>query len=138
MFKCFTQVFIFFNLCALLHFIFLKGLPRHQYKRPGRTCWVEHQETALKASNKNLPILIGFCNHQILSPHNTTVQIVPKLKGYLSNVAKTELVIFDSAKQDLLSILCPLTKVLQDCSLVALALITTYSSTLRTILKLKN
>ena len=113
-------------------------MPKHQYKRPSRTCWLEHQETALKASNKILPIFIGFCNHQIQSPHNCSiVQIVPNLEGYLSNVAKTELVIFDSAKQDDLSILCPLTKVLQECSLIAPALITTCSSTLRTIHKLK-
>ena len=45
--------------------------------------------------------------------------------------------IFDSAKQDILSILHPLTKVLQDCSLIAPAVITTCSSTLRTIRKLE-
>ena len=45
--------------------------------------------------------------------------------------------IFDPAKQDLLSILHPLTKVLQDCSLIAPAMITTCSSTLRTIRRLK-
>ena len=62
---------------------------------------------------------------------------MPKLEGYLSNVTKTELVIFDSAKQDLLSILCPLTKLLQDCSLIVPTLITTCSSTLRAIHRLK-
>ena len=124
-------------LCDLLHFIFLMGMLK-QYKRPSRTRWVKHQETALRASNKNLPIFIGFCNHHIQSLHNNSiVQIVPKLEGYLSNVAKTELVIFDSAKQDLLSILCPLTKVLQDCSLIVPTLITTCSSTHRAIHRLK-
>ena len=94
-----SSFYIFQFLCDLLHFTFLKGMTKHQYRRPSRTCWVEHQETALKTSNKNLPILIGFCNHQIQSPHNNSiVQIVPKLKGYLSNVAKSELVISDSAK----------------------------------------
>ena len=126
--------YIFQFLCELLRFIFLRGVPKYQDKRPSGTRWVEHQETALKASNKNLPVFIGFCNHQIQSTHNDSiVQFIPKLKDYFSNVAKTELVIFDSAKQDLLSILHPLTKVLQDCSLIAPALITTCSSTLRTI-----
>ena len=134
----YSSFYIFQFLCDLLHFPFLKDMLKHQYKRPSRTRWVEHQETALNASNKNLPIFIGFCNHQIQSPHNDSIaQIVPKLKGHLSNVAKTELVIFDSSKQDLLSILCPLTKKLQDCSLIAPALISTCSSTLRTIHKLK-
>ena len=113
-----SSLYIFQFLCDLLRFILLKGVPKYQWKR---TPWVEYQETALKASNKNLPIFIGFCNHETQSTHNNSiVQIVPDLEGYISNVGKTELVIFESAKQDLLSILHPLTKVLQDCSLILL------------------
>ena len=124
--------------CILFFLRACRNISTKHAGRTSRTCWVERQETALKTSNKNLPIFIGFRNHQIQSPHNhSIVQIVPKLGGNLSNVAKTELVIFDSAKLDLLSILRPLTKVLQDCSLIAPALITTFSSTLRTIHKMK-
>ena len=51
-FKSFIQVFIFFNSYVTYCILFFKGMLKHQYKRPSGTRWVEHQETALKASNQ--------------------------------------------------------------------------------------
>ena len=44
-------------------------IPVTRYNRPSGTRWVEHQVAALKSHLKNVPIFIGFCDQQILTPH---------------------------------------------------------------------
>ena len=48
--------------------------PRTRYKRPSGTWWVEHQVNAIGSYLKNLPVLIGFLNQQIVAPHNNSMK----------------------------------------------------------------
>ena len=90
-----------------------KRIPYIQYKRPSTTRWVEHQYTALNSHINNLPIFTGFCNSQILNPHNPQIKkIVPKLQGY-KNVCVTKRVVLEAIKLDVLR-LEPVTKMLQE------------------------
>jgi hypothetical protein len=80
---------------------------------------VEHQAGALKSHLKNLPILLGFCNQQISSPHNKSIKdIVPKLTGIRNMLANTAKAIFSAAKLDVLLMLQPMSKVLQKAELL--------------------
>ena len=53
-----------------------EGIPYIRYKRPSGTGWVEHQSAALNSHINNLPFFIGFCNDQILRPHNAQIKKV--------------------------------------------------------------
>ena len=53
-----------------------EGIPYIRYKRPSGTGWVEHQSAALYSHINNLPFFIGFCNDQILRPHNAQIKNV--------------------------------------------------------------
>ena len=53
-----------------------EGIPYIRYKRPSGTGWVEHQSAALYSHINNLPFFIGFCNDQILRPHNAQIKKV--------------------------------------------------------------
>ena len=58
-----------------------EGIKHLYFKCPEGNRWVEHQRDALK-SHHNLVILIGFCNNQIISPHNDSFKkIVAQLEG---------------------------------------------------------
>ena len=100
-----------------------------RYKRPTGTRWTEHQAAALESQHKNLPLFIAYCNDQIANPYNQTMKkLAPKLQGILNNVTKTNHMLFNAVKQDFLSGLTPMTKVLQDTQLILPALITLCSS----------
>ena len=86
-----------------------------RYKRPGGTHWVEHQCAALNLHINNLPIFIGFCNNQILRPHNAQIKkIKSKLEGYKNDVCVTKRVIFEAIKLDVLRLLKPVSKTLRN------------------------
>lgn len=96
-----------------------EGIPYIRYKRPSGTRWVEHQCAALNSHINNLPIFIGFCNNQILNPHNPQIKkIVAKLEGYKSDVCDTKRVVFEAIKLDVLRLLEPVSKTLQEASLL--------------------
>ena len=114
-----------------------QGVNYEQYKRPIGTRWVEHQADALKSHLKNLPVLIGFCNQQISSPHNKSIKdIVPKLTGIKNTLANTAKVIFSASKLDVLLMLLPMSKVLQKAELLAPELITCCQRALKNMAKL--
>ena len=99
---------------------------RHsRYKRPTGTRWVEHQVMAIDSYLKNLPVLIGFFNQQISAPHNTSMKkCVPRLQGLEEQTAKVEKIVFMAVKQDILEMIRPLSKVLQDNDLLTPELLT--------------
>ena len=95
-----------------------EGIPHIHYKQPGCTCWVKHQSAALN-SHINLPVFIGFCKNQILRPHNAQIKKVKsKLEGYKNDVCETKKVIFEAIKLDILCLLEPVSKTLQEVSLL--------------------
>ena len=103
-----------------------EGIQYIRYKRPSGTRWVEHQCAALNSHIHNLPIFIRFCNNQILNPHNPqtilnphnpqTKKIVPKLEGYKSDVCDRKRVVYEAIKLDVLRLLEPISKTLQEAS----------------------
>ena len=108
-----------------------------RYKRPAGTRWTEHQVDALTSYNHNLPVFIAFANQQISEPYNKTMKYVgPKLQGMLKNVTQIARVIYNSIKQDILTVIRPTTKILQRCDLLLPELITVCSTTVKTVKKL--
>ena len=109
-----------------------------RYKRPTGTRWTEHQTAALGSYNNNLSLLIGYCNNQIAQPYNDTMKkAVPKLQGILRNITKTNRILFNAIKQDILAGITPMTKVLQDTQLILPELITLCWSAQKTVKKLR-
>ena len=69
-------------------------IPVTRYRRPSGTRWVEHQVAALNVHLKNLPIFIGFCDQQILTPYNASMKSVrSQLKGSRKTVCNTDRII---------------------------------------------
>ena len=62
---------------------------------------------------------------------------VPKLQGILGNITKTNHILFNAIKQDILAGITPMTKVLQDTQLILPDLITLCSSAQKTVKKLR-
>ena len=114
-----------------------EGIEYIKYKRPSGTRWVEHQITALNSHLKNLPIFIGFCNNQILHPHNPQIKkIKSKLQGFKDDVCETKKLLFETIKYDILGILIPLSKTLQESSLLLPKLMSVSRKVLRSFEKL--
>ena len=89
------------------------------YKPPSSAHWVEHQSAALNLHINNLLTFIGFCNNQILHPHNAQIKkIQSKLEGYKNGMCETKKVIFEAIKLDILRLLEPVSKILQEASLL--------------------
>ena len=80
-------------------------------KRPSGTRWVEHQVAAIEAYLKNLQVLMGFFNQQIAAPHNSMKKCVPRLQ---EQTAKVEKIVYMAVKKDVLEMVQPLSKTLQD------------------------
>lgn len=102
------------------------GIPYKRFKRLSGTRWVEHRVTGFDSHLENLPILIGFCDQQIKSPHNATItKLVPTLQGIRKNVATTTSLIFNVVKLDILAVLRPMSMILQDVNLLSPQFLTT-------------
>ena len=96
-----------------------EGIPYICHKWPKGTRWVEHQSPELNSHINNLSISIGFCNNQILRPHNAQIKKVKsKLEGYKNDMCETKKVIFEAIKLDVRHLLEPLSKTLQEVSLL--------------------
>lgn len=114
------------------------GCTIQRYKRESGTRWVEHQASSIKSYIHNLVILIGFLNHQISSPYNTTMRAaVPKLKGLKANICQLDHIIFLAVKYDILAIIQPVSKILQELSLLSPEFITLCSTTLTNIRRMR-
>ena len=110
------------------------GLDKKCYKRLSGTRWIEHRITALESHLHNLPILIGFCDQQIKQPHNQTMKkLVPVLEGIHKNITSMKSLLFNSVKLDILNLLQPMSKILQDMLLLSPTFITTYEVTMRNV-----
>ena len=109
-------------------------LPRRKSKWLSGTRWVEHRIEALDSHLINLPILIGFCDQQISSPHNSTIKkLKSKLEGVRKGVTSVTALIFNSVKLDVLEVVRPMSKILQETSLLSPTLLTTCTVTMENI-----
>ena len=109
-------------------------IPVTRYKRPSGTRWVEHQVAALNLHLKNLPIFIGFCDKQISTPHNASMKSArSKLKGIRKNVCNTDRIIYCALKLDILSVIAPMSKILEEAELMSPGLILICSATFKKI-----
>ena len=106
------------------------GLDKTCYKRLSGTRWVEHRIAALESHLHNLPILNGFCDQEIKQSHN---HIVPVLEGIHKNIASTKSLLFNSLKLDILNLLQPMSKILQDTSLLSPTFIITCKVTMQNV-----
>ena len=114
-------------------------LPRRKYKRLSGTRWVEHRIEALDSHLINLPILIGFCDQQISSPHNSTIKkLKSKLEGVRKSVTSVMPLIFNSVKLDVLEVVPPMSKILQETSLLSPTLLTTCTVTMENISRMSD
>ena len=112
------------------------GQKLFKYKQPTATRWVEHQVDALESSIKNLPIFLGFANKQIFDPYNQQMKDnKPKLQGLLTDNSDITKIVFNTIKVDGMSVLHPVSKILQESSLLLPQLITICSSAIKTIKK---
>lgn len=113
------------------------GLQHWKYKRPSGSRWTEHQVANIKSHLHNLPILIGFLNQQITEPHNATMKkIQADLEGYKANICNVDRIVFAAAKQDVLAMIQPLTKIMQENSLILPSVISSCAKTLSSLKKL--
>ena len=96
-----------------------KGIPYIWYTQPSGTRRVEYQCAALNYHINNLQIFIGFCNSEIFNPHISQIKkIIPKLQGYKNEVCVTKRVVFEAIKLDVLQPYEPVSKTLQETSLL--------------------
>ena len=101
------------------------GFPVHRFKRDLGTHWVEHQVIAISVYLNNLPVTAEFFNHQITSPYNPSMKLViPKMEGFKKSMCKTSQIVFHTAKSDMLQLIRPVSKILQDNALISPAFIT--------------
>ena len=111
---------------------------RTRYKRSSGTRWVEHQANAIDSYFKNRPVLIGFLNQQIVAPHNNSMKKnVPRMQGLEMQIAKVNKIIFMGVKQDVLEIIRPLSKILQDNDLLSPKLFTAIINSRKSIKKIQ-
>ena len=69
----------------------------------------------LQSHLHNLPIFIGFCNSQVIDPRNVQIKkIKAKLESYKNDVCQTKPLLFEAIKLDVLNIVVPTTKTMQD------------------------
>ena len=112
------------------------GINQKKYMRPSGTRWVEHQLDNLASHNHNLPILMGFFNQQIIGPHNDSIRkIKDTFIGHKNDATNLDYIFFNGAKEDILGILRPLSKLFQENALLLPSLLTNISRTLRTMTK---
>ena len=134
--KDYIEIYYFFNKSPLRWCLFkwqslYMGLDKKHYKRLSGTRWVEHRIAALESHLHNLPILIGFCDQQIKQPHNqTTKKLVPVLEGIHKNITSMKSLLFNSMNLDILNLLQPMRKILQDTLLLSRTFITTCEVTM--------
>lgn len=128
--KTCTEVYYFFRRAPLRWKLFKRQgtfleQEYRKYKRPEGTRWVEHSISSIESFMFNLPVLVAFCNQQILQPHNKTMKdLKPKLQGIKNDVCSLKELLFTSAKIDILTTIRPLSKILQDNSLISPEFIT--------------
>ena len=109
-----------------------------KYKRPTGTRWVEHQMDALESSFKNLPIFLGFANQQTVDPYNQQMKdSKAKLQGLLADNSKIKNIVFNAIKVDILSVLRPVSHILQESNLLVPELITVCTTAVKTVKKMR-
>ena len=121
------DIYIFFckaNLkwCLMKQQAQLIGFLVLRFKTDSRTSWVEHQAIATSVYLTNLPITVtaGFFNHQIASPYNASMKFaVPKMEGFEKSMCKTSHIVFHAVKLDMLQLIIPVSKILQDNVLIS-------------------
>ena len=119
-----VNIYFFFKRANLKWRLFKRqvifmGQNLFKYKRTNGTRWVQHQVDALESSIKNLPIFLGFANKQIFDPYNQQMKdSKPKLQGLLTDNLDITKIVFNTIKVDILSVLCPVSKILQESSLL--------------------
>ena len=102
----------------------IENLQKRKYKRPAGTRWVEHQVANLESHNHNLRILIAFLDQQISEPYNSSItKVKPTLEGLRSDICHTDRILFNFVKQDILAIIRPLSKILQENDLIMPSLV---------------
>ena len=86
----------------------------------------------------NLPFFIGFGNQQIKSQYNKQMNDVKtKLQGMQKQTTNVDKLVFSAIKQDVLAVLIPTSKILQENGLILPNLITICKSAIQNIKKLK-
>ena len=114
------------------------GMVYLRYKRADGTRWVEHQVIALKSHLKNLPIFIGFTNQQTTTPHNKQMKdSKATIEGINKKVCQTVHVVFQALKLDVLTVILPLSKIMQAVNLLTPEYFTACSTTVDNIAKVK-
>ena len=117
---------------------FIYGFRQKALQKIGTRC-VEHWIAALESHLHNLPILIGFCDQQIKQLHNQTMKkLAPILEGICKNITSTKSLLFNSIKLDILNLLQPMSKILQDMLLLSPTFITTCEVTMQNVKRMKN
>ena len=142
--KSYTEIYYFYKPSPLRWQLFKRQsifmeLPRRKYKRFSGTRWVEHRIEALDSHLINLPILIGFCDQQISSPHNNTIKkLKSKLEGVQKSVTSVTDLTFNSVKLDVLEVFQPMSKILQETSLLSPTFLTTCTVTMENISRMSD
>ena len=102
-----------------------------RYKRP--------RLAAQKSQLHNFPFFIRFCNNQIVHPHNVLIKkIQSKLEEFQYDICKINRLIFKAIKLDILSLLIPVSKSLQETFLVMPKLMSVCRKVIKPLYKLIN
>ena len=114
-----------------------QGLKCLKYKRASGVRWVAHQVDSTSSFLRNLPILLGFLNHQIATPYNKTMKDVKStLEGHLKAASKLEILIYLAIRQDILAYLSPFSQTLESERLLAPGAITAMINAQNTMSKI--
>ena len=82
---------------------------------------------------------MAFLDQQISAPYNQSIRKVKAtLQGIRSDLCHTDRLLFNFVKQDVLAIIQPLTKVLQESEIILPALISSCQRSIKVIGKLGN
>ena len=128
--QTYIDIYYFFKKSPLRWRLFKRqaeflGIKKYRYKRPSGTRWLEHNVASLQSFMNNLLTLIAFCDQQIAEPHNKSMKDVhARIQGMRKNISNVKNLIYSSVKLYVLRVLRPVTKIMQDLTLLTSEFIT--------------
>ena len=85
----------------------------------------------------NFAVFIRFCNNQITNPHNNEIKkIKAKLEGFKDDICETKRLVFEAVNFDVLQILSPVSKTLEEVSLLTHKVMSVYRKVMKSFDKL--
>lgn len=103
-----------------------------RFRRVAGTRWTSHQVDSSSNFLRNLDTLIGFLNHQVLSPHNKTMKDArPVMTGHLKSCSNLTNILFIAVRKDILAYISPFSQALEGKKLLVPGAMTAMKSAIQ-------